>query len=121
MAYLTYNGQYLRYNGKMLTLSVLPPDDVYTDWEALAFDGTGLALGSDIVTVYSTGTWTRSLIDTGYGTSWVTAALPSSGGNGDTCTITVQSGYEGVGRNCTLRFTVGSATADVTIQQYGYV
>lgn len=121
MAYLTYNGKYLRYNGKMLTFSVLPPDDVYTDLGALAFDGTGLALGSDTVTIYSTGTWTTSLINTGDTTAWVLGLYPSSGANEESCQVVVSNGYEGFGRSCILRFTVGSATSDVTIQQYGYI
>ncbi|NLI56707.1 BACON domain-containing protein [bacterium] len=121
MAYLTYNGKYLRDNGKMLTLSIAPPDSVSTDVSEISFDGTGASLDQEWVQVYSSGTWTRSLVNTGDGTAWITSALPSSGASYDTCTVSVQSGYEGLGRSCILRFTVGSATADVTIQQYGYV
>lgn len=121
MAYLTYNGKYVTHNGKMVVSSGgSAPGSVSTDYEALAFDGKGSPFDSDTVTITSSGTWLRSLIDTGDGTSWVTA-LPSSGGDQDTCTITVDVPYEGTGRSCTLRFLVPGDTADVTIQQYGYV
>jgi hypothetical protein len=100
---------------------VVAVNSVSTDYTYLDFDGAGVAFTSDTVTITSSGTWTRSLINTGDGTSWVLGALPSTGGNGDTCTLTLQSGYSGAGRSCTLRFTVGTATADVTIEQFGYV
>lgn len=97
------------------------PDSVSTDWSEISFDGTGASLDQEWVQVNSSGTWTRSLVNTGDSTAWVTSALPASGANYDTCTVTVQGGYNGLGRSCILRFTVGTATADVTIQQYGYV
>lgn len=96
-------------------------DSVSTDYTYLDFDGAGTAFTSDTVTVTSSGTWSRSLVNTGDGTSWVLGALPSSGGNGETCTLTLSSGYNGTGRSCTLKFTVGTATANVTIEQFGYV
>lgn len=119
MAYLTYNGKYLRDNGKMLTLSIAPPDDIYTDWDELNFDGTGLAIDNDTVYVTSSSTWTTTLVNTGDGTTWA-SRNPTSGGNGITCTVTVTT-YKGLGRSCILRFTCGSAQADVTINQVGIV
>jgi len=99
---------------------VSAPDSVSTDFTSLSFDGAGTWLDSDTVTITSSGTWTRSLINTGDGTTWV-VALPSTGVNGETCNLTLESGYSGTGRSCILRFTVGTATADVTIEQFGYV
>ena len=99
---------------------VTPVASVETDYESLAFDGTGVPFDSDTITVSSSGTWLRSLVNTGDGTSWVTA-LPSSGGDQDTCTISVSGGYEGSGRSCIVRFAVPGDSADVTITQYGSV
>lgn len=123
MAYLTYNGKYVTHNGKMVISGggSAAPDSVSTDVSEISFDGTGASLDQEWVQVYSSGTWTRSLVNTGDGTAWIISALPSSGVNYDTCTVTVQSGYEGLGRSCILRFTVGTATADVTIIQYGMI
>lgn len=119
MAYLTYNGKYLRYNGKMLVTPGSTADNVSTDWDELNFDGTGLALDNDTVYVTSSGTWTTTLVNTGDGTTWA-SRNPTSGCNGITCTVTVTT-YEGLGRSCILRFTCGSAQADVTINQVGFV
>lgn len=104
----------------MLTSAEAPPapDSVEASEPHLYYDMNGLEQTTDTVTITSSGTWTRSLVDTGDGTSWCTA-LPSSGGDQDTCTITCSS-YVGLVRDCIVRFTVGTDTADVQITQWGY-
>lgn len=96
-------------------------DSISADYSELTFDGTGSPLGAEYVTLTSSGTWTASKVDTGDGTSWLTKLLPATGENTDICTPLVQSGYVGIGRSCTARFTVGTAHYDVTITQVGVI
>jgi hypothetical protein len=96
-------------------------DSVSSDYSELTFDGTGSPLDAAYVTLTSSGTWTASKVDTGDGTTWLTKLLPASGSDQGTCTPLVQSGYEGAGRSCIARFTVGTAHCDVTITQVGVI
>lgn len=93
-------------------------DSVSLDYSLLEFDNIGEPIVTDIVTVTSSGNWTTTLVDTGDGTTWVTR-FPTNGSNGETSTIIVDAPYSGSGRGVTVRFTVGTATADLQIWQYG--
>jgi hypothetical protein len=87
---------------------------------ALSFYNDGVEYTTNIITVTSTGAWTRSLIDIGYGTTWVAGALPSTGNNGDTCTLSISTNSTGHTRQCYVRFTLNgsSVVKDCTITQY---
>lgn len=89
---------------------------VVLDNTLLQFHHDGSEYTTNEITVTSYGTWTRSLINTGDGTSWVTA-LPSTGGTGATCTLTLATNTTGYSRACYIRFTVAGCTTDCTITQ----
>lgn len=120
MAYLTYQGKYLTFNGKLL-VTPAPADSVDLDRYSLFYYGDGTPSNVDHVYVTSSGTWNTSKLDTGYGTSWVTSVYPESGNNNDQCTITVEGGYSGYTRFCTVRFTVGTTYVDLEIAQDGWM
>lgn len=82
----------------------------------LQFNADGTEKTTNEITVTSSGTWTRSLINTGDGTGWVTA-LPSTGGTGDTCNLSLSTNITGYSRACYIRFTVSGCTTDCTITQ----
>lgn len=115
MGYFRLSTGYMAVGGKLVYSSSAPPDSVSSDISYYNFDATGTPTGDLYVTVTSSGTWTASLVDTGDGINWV-LDYNQIGGNGDTCTVTLDAN-SGSQRSCTLRFTVGSATADVTIVQ----
>lgn len=82
----------------------------------LSFYANGTPLSYNYTTVTSTVPWTRALIDTGQGTSWITAA-PANGNSGGTCTITASTNSTGYARSCIVRFTAEDKTADLTVTQ----
>jgi hypothetical protein len=96
------------------------PDSVSTDYSELDFNSDGTYINSNKFTVTSSGTWSRTLVDSGYGTSWITSATPTFGSSGGTETIAV-SVNNGSDRQCILRITVGSVHVDVTIYQAGVI
>lgn len=121
MAYITYNGKCVTYNGKYVVYNNTGGgggDSVSSDLSELIFDSAGFAMGASEVALTSSGTWTSSKVDIGDGTSWLTKLLPSTGGDGDTCSPLLQANG-GADRGCIARFTVGTAYCDVAIEQFG--
>jgi hypothetical protein len=120
MAFLVHNGKYVIYNGKYVTNVRGDSSDsisAYPNMLEYFYDGTPFTTSETTIT--SSGNWTRSYIDTGDGVSWV-KGLPATGVNQDICNILILSAFTGPGdnRSCIVRFTVGTASYDVTIIQW---
>lgn len=107
--------------GYIIDVSQGVVDSVSIDPTSLVFEADGSPVDDDKITITSSGTWTTTLKDTGDGTGWILSLDPSSGGNGDICTVYVDYNSEIDARSCNIIFTVGTATTEAIIQQYGYI
>lgn len=120
MAYITYNGKYLTHNGKyVVDQSSEPiPDSISLSIYTADFFADGTLEGINNVTVTSSGAWTAETLDTGDGAfAW---ADPASGSPSGASTIYCNYN-DGPYRYCTIRFTCGTATADLNVTQYDYM
>lgn len=93
-------------------------DSVSLSFSTLDFDELGVPDTTDYIIVTSSDDWTVALVDTGDGTGWLSASPTFGVDQGDT-TFTLQDNSMGSPRSAKGRFTVGTATADVTINQFG--
>lgn len=126
MAYLTYQGKFLRYNGKMLaTIQELPPppDAVSLNPTSYHFTTSGGSAGVSVVTSSIAGTpsgWSASLTSD---VNSIIVTFDSAGNSGDTINVEViiNSSQHIDCANATITVTCGTATADLVIYQDGTV
>ena len=127
MAYLTFNGKYLRYGGKMLTTTFEPPpppDAISVNPEYYVFTTAGGTEGVSVVTCSEAGipsTFSASVTSDPQG---IIEELVTTGGNsGDTIWVTVitNSTYHSACASATITLTCGDASCELIIYQDGYV
>ena len=127
MAYLTFNGKYLRYGGKMLTTTFEPPpppDAISVNPEYYVFTTAGGTGGVSVVTCSEAGipsTCSASITSDPQG---IIEELVTTGGNsGDTIWVTVitNSTYHSACASATITLTCGDASCELTIYQDGYI
>ena len=105
--------------GSIVEVQVVP-DSISLNHSDVTFDGDGnVSAGSSIVQVTSSGSWTLT-INYYSGSGWITTSK-SSGSSGDTVRISVSYPYSYPERSGYIRFTVGTAHADFSVDQYGDV
>ena len=127
MSYLTYNGKYLRYGGKMLTTTFEPPpppDAISVNPEYYVFTTSGGLKEVATVTCSEAGipsTFTASV--TSDPQSIIEELVTTGGNSGDTIWVTVitNSTYHSACASATITLTCGDASCELIIYQDGYV
>lgn len=127
MAYLTHNGKYLRFNGKMITTPYTPPpppDAISVSPEYYVFTTSGGTEGVAVVTCSEAGVashFTASVTSDPY--DIIDTLITTSGNDGDTVwvTVIVNSTYHSACVSATITLTCGDATCELLIYQDGYV
>lgn len=127
MSYLTYNGKYLRYGGKMLTTVYTPPpppDEISVDPAYYVFTTAGGTEGVSVVTCSEAGissSFTAAITeDTN---NIIEELITVSGSSGDTIWLTcaVNSTQHTGCASATITLTCGDAQCDLIIYQDGTV
>lgn len=127
MAYLTYNGKYLRYGGKMLTTIYTPPpppDAISVDPTYYIFTTAGGTEGVSVVTCSEAGipsSFTASV--TSDPQSIIEELVTTAGNSGDTIwlTVIINSTQHVSCASATITLVCGDATCDLIISQDGTV
>jgi len=127
MSYLTYNGKYLRYNGKMLTTTFEPPpppDAISVNPEYYVFTTSGGLEEVATVTCSEAGipsTFTASV--TSDPQSIIEELVTTGGNSGDSIWVSVitNSTYHSACASATITLTCGDASCELIIYQDGYV
>ena len=127
MSYLTYNGKYLRFGGKMLTTTFEPPpppDAISVNPEYYVFTTAGGLEGVSVVTCSEAGipsTFSASVTSDPQG---IIEELVTTGGNsGYTIWVMVitNSTQHNSCASATITLTCGDASCELIIYQDGYV
>jgi len=127
MSYLTYNGKFLRYGGKMLTTTFEPPpppDAISVNPEYYVFTTSGGLEGVATVTCSEAGipsTFSASV--TSDPQSIIEELVTTGGNSGDTIWVTVitNSTQHVSCASATITLTCGDADCDLIINQDGTI